>query len=113
MNDVVLADDLAITLLERVPPAAPRAEWLPTAPVRLVPDSAACPRPAAAPGASGSFAVSTLMALEESGFDPDLLDRFRAACRGRAQPPRRVLERLVRSWLILDMAQSGPARRTP
>lgn len=107
MSNVVLDGELAMTLVPGAPAPAPAQEWLPRPPVRLVPASAALTRPAAAPGKSGAFAVATLTALEESGFDPDLLDRFRAACRARGEPGRRVLERLVRSWLILELAEGG------
>lgn len=107
MSNVVLDDELGMTLVSGGPAPAPK-EWLPRPPVRLNPASGALTRPAMAPpGKSGVFQVATLTALEESGFDPQLLDRFRTACRARGEPGRRVLERLVRSWLILELAEGG------
>lgn len=102
---VVLADDLELTLQPGA--EAPRGEeWSPQPPVRLTP-SAACPRPGDSGAHPAPFAVSTLTALEEAGIDPALLARLRTTCRQRGEAPRRVLERLIRSWLILDLAQGG------
>lgn len=104
---VVLADDLELTLCPQASDAR-GAEWNPQPPVRLTP-STACPRPG--PGDSGAhaapFAVSALTALEEAGIDPALLARMRSTCRLRGEAPRRVLERLIRSWLILELAQGS------